>query len=292
MILNRFFELLQRSGTAQRQSLGPVGASEATELEGLEQHLSELQAELHGLIRAAEFLEPGAIPESLRRSREVAYPLSRISLSPKDPNPDQVNLDQAAAQSNLAALESRRENLRDLLALAENERQLFHQLLGLLHPTKPWHEAGERIRPLCQRQFELSGFYLARANWDTGEIQFPYFFDAGRPQSMNSIPLTAESGLTGWAIFKGTPCYLDSFEACAAHGMQLTEPEIQSGLYTKSWFGVPLPSSKPGRPLGLMGFHCFQAKAFSPDRQRLMTTVARITVLHLDLESVVPTSRG
>lgn len=161
------------------------------------------------------------------------------------------------------------------------ERQYVHRLLEALRPPPTWAEAGARLRPLCQQAFGLSGFYLARADWGHGRIVFEHFFEAGRPTQAEPLPLSPGAGLTGWALHAPGPCYLDSLEACLAQGMRLTEAERQSGLVTRSWFGVQLPGADPARPAGLMAFHCYHADAFGPNLRRLMTWTAQLAALHL-----------
>lgn len=281
-ILPHVWRLLRGPEKQEGSTLFALEAERRAEIQSIEGHLAEIQAELRALEHSVTILQPGAIPESLRRSRSAIPYHTDSPAEAVPPGAVLAERDHAATLCSLTALEARRDHLRDLLALTQQERTFLQHFLEILRPALPWEEAGEKVRQLCQKPFELSGFYLAQARWDCGEIQFPYFFEVGRPKRMEPIPLEPSSGLTGWALFECAPCCLDSKEACQEHGMLLTDAECRSGLHTKSWFGVPLPSSTPGHPLGLMGFHCFHPKAFSPDRQRLMTTVARLTALHLD----------
>jgi hypothetical protein len=283
MFLQRLLDLSRVSKVSRRPALASLKAEWLAEIEAIEKTRSEIQAELRALEQAALTFRPGLIPDSLRWPRNRVE--AGISVPPTAIDPGDGNLDpnQVAAQVALAALETRRDLLLVLSAQVQEERLLMHQLLMSFHPGMAWMEAGEHVRQLCQKPMELSGFYLARADWDSGwiHVHFPVFFEAGRSRSLEGMPLERTSGLTGWALFEDVPRYLDSLQACEAHGMSLTEAELSSGLFTKSWFGVPLRSSDTGSPIGLMAFHCYQAGAFSPDRRRLMTMVARTTALHL-----------
>lgn len=282
MFLKRFLDLSRVGTVSRRPAFASLKAERLAEIEAIEKDLSEIQAELHALEQAALTFRPGLIPDSLRWPRNAMEAGISASPTPFDPGVGDKDPDDVPAQVALAALETRRDLRLVLLAQVQQERLLMHQLLMGLHPGMPWAEAGENVHKLCQKPMELSGFYLAQADGEAGWIHFPFFFEAGRSRSLEPIPLERTSGLTGWALFEGSPSYLDSLAACEAHGMTLTEVEISSGLFTKSWFGVPLLASGTGRPLGLMAFHCYQAGAFSPDRRRLMTTVARITAMHLN----------
>jgi hypothetical protein len=251
------------------------GSAEArlrAEVEGLEARLAALRSDLEGLEAAADRQARGLIPAALR---EPLDPLDR-------PVPRKAGPGSRTAGPGPASLEARRERTLETLSILEAERRIFHTLLEALRPGMAWEEAGERIRGLCQKPFELSGFYLARADPAAGLLRFPFFYEAGRPGGAEPLPFDRSSGLTGWALFEGVPCYLDSRQACEARGMRLTDAERRSGLLTQSWFGVPLGSADPPPPRGLMAFHCYHAGAFSPDRRRLMTTLARITGLYLE----------
>lgn len=169
-----------------------------------------------------------------------------------------------------AALEARIRNLQDQIRLKEAELRLLEELMQDLEPGISWETAGKRLHARCRRPFELSGFYLAQADWAEGLIRFPFFFEAGRPRELEPIPLTAVSGLTGRVIFTQAPRYLDSLEQCQANGMLLTYAERDTGLCTKSWFGVPMAGREPRQACGLMGFHSLLPAAFSEEKRSLM----------------------
>lgn len=252
MTLRRLFRRLGRRSGEGSPGVGATAAGPREDAARLEARLEGIRAELEALDRAAALGRADLLPASLRRPLE-AWTGGR--------SPGERSL--------------------DLLVLAEAERRLFQEVLAALSTGMAWEEAGMRLRVLCQKPFELSGFYLAQVDATAGLIRFPYFFEAGRPGSAEPLPLAPSSGLTGWALFEGRPCYLDAREACEARGMRLTDAERRSGLLTQSWFGVPLPSPDPLHPRGLMAFHCYHPGAFSPDRRKRMETLARITALHL-----------
>lgn len=243
------------------------------EIETLGTCLAVIGAELGAVERAAALQAPDLIPESLRGPFvPPAGPRPRgPGAAPEPLHPPQGE----------EALRAERNHLEELVAMARAEREIFEELLGVLHPGLPWEEAGGRLRGLCLRAFDLSGFYLARVDEAAGLIRFPFFYEAGRPGRAEPIPFAPSSGLTGWALSEGVPCCLGSREACEARGMRLTGPELRSGLRTQSWFGVPLTSPGQPRPRGLMAFHCYHPDAFPPDRQRIMTTLARLTGVFL-----------
>ena len=266
MPLRRLLHLFQRSRVSPIPD--PEGGGLSAEIEALEYLLSSIRMELEAVEHAARTLRLDRIPVSLLGvgTQLIAAPASPGAQgAPSHPDAQQARLD----------------HLRDLLALAGQERTYLRQVLTILRPPISWEMAGAQLKALCQKPFELSGFYLARADWVSGRIHFPYFYEAGRPNEAESIALDPSSGLTGWALFAGEPCYLDSGKACRAHGMRLTDVELRSGLHTQSWFGAQLPSADPARPLGLMAFHCYHAQAFPGDRQALMVRTARLTAMHL-----------
>lgn len=272
MALSRLLNLFRPAGKPGPQSHAPNHTGLPVEKAEIGAALAAVEAELRALAEAASSLQPALIPEVFR-SRDP------VSEDPAHPGPEATPGPPAQDGGSTG-------QLRDLLGLAQEERRFFQEVLGILHPAITWEEAGARLHPLCQRTFGLSGFYLAQADWLAGRIRFPFFFEAGRPNSAEALALDRSSGLTGWALFEGAPRYLDGREACEAQGMRLTEAERRSGLHTKSWFGVPLPTADPARPLGLMAFHCYHAKAFSRDQQRRMTTLALLVAMHLPVRSV------
>lgn len=185
------------------------------------------------------------------------------------------------AEARVQDLRQRQASLEAHLRLAEEERDLLRGTLEALREVTSWAAAGEALHRLVQRPFGISGFYLAHADLAQGLITFPYFFEAGRARELPPVPLDVTSGLTGRALLGPRPLYLSTQAACEAAGMRLTPSEIQSGLLTKSWFGIPLASAQPGAPAGLMAFHSLQAEAFPPERRHLMETVAALAALHL-----------
>ena len=266
MPLRRFLHMIRSSRSSPIPD--PEGSGLSVEIEALESQLASIQTELEAVDLAARDLRRDLIPESL--------------LGPDTPSVGApVSPGAQGAPIHPDARRARLHHLRDLLALASQERTFLRQLRTHLRPAMPWEEAGAELRTLCQKPFELSGFYLAQADWTTGRIHFPYFYEAGRPSEAESIALDPASGLTGWALFAGEPCYLDSGEACQSRGMIWTEAELGSGLHTQSWFGAQLPTTDPERPLGLMAFHCYHPRAFPQDRQALMVRTARLTAMHL-----------
>lgn len=187
----------------------------------------------------------------------------------------------AAAADRIRDLERQVAAQEEELRLAALDRDLLRGVLECLRPRMPWEDSGMALCELCLRSFQLSGFYLARADWSNERILFPFFHEAGRARTLAPIPLSLEAGLTGRTLLGAHPVYLPNRASCEAHGMRLTDAEQQSRLTTHSWFGVPLCSADPGRPAGLMGFHAYQDDAFSPQRRELMATVAALTALHL-----------
>lgn len=187
----------------------------------------------------------------------------------------------AAAEDKIRDLERQVAAQEEDLRLAALDRDLLRAVIGHLRLRMPWEDSGMALCELCLRSFHLSGFYLARADWSSERIIFPFFHEAGRARTLAPIPLSLEAGLTGRTLLGAHPVYLPNRASCEAHGMRLTEAELQSRLTTHSWFGVPLCSTDPGHPAGLMGFHAYQDDAFPPQRRELMATVAALAALHL-----------
>lgn len=187
----------------------------------------------------------------------------------------------ASAEARRLSLQARLQNLGDQVRFLEVEAELLAQVRTRLEPGITWSEAGQRLFDVCRRPFDLSGFYLAQADWGAGTIHFPFFYEAGRARFLASGPLSPEWGLTGRGIFAEAPIYLDSYDACRAEGMRLTEPELETGLCTKSWLGVPLAGRHPGRPTGLMGFHSLLPEAFPGERRRVMGLVGALAAHRL-----------
>ena len=239
---------------------------------GMKTWLAETHLQIQAMEQLVLSLEPGIVPGEIEKAlalfRLMSAPLEEHSRISSETNPTNA----PSPPGN---------DFGELVVLARQEREFLGRLLALMSPNLQWDVIGEQLRLLCQKPFELSGFYLAQANWASQEIHFPYFYEVGRIRQVHPIPLNRTSGLTGWAIFQKHASYLDTAEACQARGMILTASELRSGLHAKSWFGAPLPSPDPMRPMGLMGFHCFHPNAFSPERRRRMTLVARLTALHL-----------
>ncbi|HJV90631.1 MAG TPA: GAF domain-containing protein [Holophagaceae bacterium] len=195
-------------------------------------------------------------------------------------DPGQAEAAIQAALDRMAELQAKRLSLAELQAQLLEERAFISRILAGLRPGIPWQEAGELLKNQCLRPFELSSLYLARADWATGQLHFPYFFEAGRPRQRESRELTIRPGLTGRVVELGVPLYLDSKEACMAEGMVLTEAELTTGLMNQTWFGLPL-GGRDGRLAGVLAFQSFHSDAFPPHRRRLMEAVAGITALHL-----------
>jgi hypothetical protein len=187
----------------------------------------------------------------------------------------------AALRRELEELQARRRTVAELQAGLAEDQALLARALAALRVGAPWEETGDAVRQLCFRPFELSSFILARVDWETGWLHFPFFFEVGRARHEPSRLLADQPGLTGRALELRSPLYLATKEETFGAGAVLTDAEKSTGLLSQSWFGVPLAGRDPGRPAGLMGFQSFQAHAFPESRRRLMTALAGITALHL-----------
>lgn len=195
------------------------------------------------------------------------------------PKPDPT-AEVEALLDRMEELRQKRQTLGELGAQVLEESSFISGLFAALRPGIGWAEAGEIVRLRCARPFEVSSFYLSRVDWERDEIQFPYFFDAGRVRERASRPRTGRPGLTGRVLELARPLYLDSKEACMAEGMVLSDAELTTGLMNQSWFGIPL-MGRDHRPAGVMAFQSFQPAAFPPHRLQLMEAVAGLTALHL-----------
>jgi len=195
-------------------------------------------------------------------------------------NPEQTEAAIRAALGRMEDLQAKRLSLGELQAQLMEERAFIARILAGLRIGIPWVEAGELLKTHCLRPFELSSMYLARTDWASGLLHFPYFFEAGRPRERPSRALNERPGLTGRVVALGSPLYLDSKEACMAEGMVLTEAELTTGLMNQTWFGIPMLGPE-GRIAGVMAFQSFHSEAFPPHRRLMMEAVAGITALHL-----------
>jgi hypothetical protein len=195
-------------------------------------------------------------------------------------NPAQTEAALQAALVRMEALQAKRLSLGELQAQLMEERAFIARILAGLRPGIPWGEAGEILKNHCLRPFELSSIYLSRADWALGELQFPYFFEAGRARVREPIGMTGRPSLTARVVALEAPLYLATKEACMAEGMVLTEAELTTGLMNQTWFGIPL-SGPAGRVAGVLAFQSFHSEAFPPQRRLMMEAVAGITALHL-----------
>ena len=195
-------------------------------------------------------------------------------------SPEQTQREIQAALARMEELQAKRLSLGELQAQLLEERAFIARVFAGLRPGMPWAEAVEVLKGLCLRPFELSSLYLARVDWDSGRLRFPYFFEAGRSRERESLGLTERPSLTARVVALGTPLYLETKEACMAEGMVLTEAELTTGLMNQTWFGIPLPS-RDGRVAGVMAFQSFHSEAFPPHRRQIMEVVAGVTALHL-----------
>lgn len=187
----------------------------------------------------------------------------------------------AALRRELEELQARRRTVAELQAGLAEDQALLAKALAILQPGAPWESAGDAVRQLCFRPFELSSFFLARMDWEGGWLHFPFFFEVSRPRHEPSRLLSDQPGLTGRALELGQPLYMATKEETFGAGAVLTDAEKSTGLLSQSWFGVPLAGRDPLRPAGLMGFQSFQAHAFPESRRRLMLALAALTALHL-----------
>ncbi len=195
-------------------------------------------------------------------------------------NPEQTEADIQAALARMADLQAKRLSLGELQAQLMEERAFFARILAGLRTGIPWTEAGELLKTHCLRPFELSSLYLSRVNWAASQLEFPYFFEAGRSRARESIGLTGRPSLTARVVELRAPLYLGTKEACMAEGMVLTEAELTTGLMNQTWFGIPL-TGRTGELAGVLAFQSFHSEAFPPHRRLMMEAVAGITALHL-----------
>lgn len=194
--------------------------------------------------------------------------------------PEQTEAGIRAALVRMEELQAKRLSLGELQAQLLEERAFIARILAGLRPGIPWVEAGDILKGLCLRPFELSSLYLARADRASGRLHFPYFFEAGRSRERESRLLTERPGLTGRVLELGIPLYLGTKEACMAEGMVLTEAELTTGLMNQTWFGIPF-QGRDGRITGVLAFQSFHSEAFPTHRRKMMEVVAGITSLHL-----------
>lgn len=257
-----------------RRSTVPSQTETSPELRALRAEVSALGQRLRGLERWRTILEETLALEAGDRAEAALQRLEAGEAGVEaPPSPGEA--------LSLEELHRQRRSLREQLGPLEADQALLEGLLRGLPRGIAWAEAGARIFGLCQRPFELSGFYLAQVDPNREIIRFPFFYEAGRVREVEPVPLSPDSGLTGWALFAKGPTYLDSLEACRAQGMLLTESEQQSGVCTKSWFGARIPVRKAGPPAGLMGFHSLVPEAFPPAKRNLMALVATLAAHRL-----------
>ncbi len=195
-------------------------------------------------------------------------------------NPERTEADIQATLARMEDLQAKRLSLGELQAQLLEERAFIARILAGFRTDMPWAEAGELLRTHCLRPFELSSLYLARADWAANQLHFPYFFEAGRSRERKSRVLGDGPGLTARVVELRAPLYLDTKEACMAHGMVLTEAELTTGLMNQTWFGIPL-EGRDGKLAGVLAFQSFHSEAFPPHRRLMMEAVAGITALHL-----------
>ncbi len=194
--------------------------------------------------------------------------------------PEQTEAELRALLDRMEELKAKRLSLAELHAQLMEERAFISRVLAGLKEGIAWPQAGELLKGLCFRPFELSSLYLARVDQASHTLVFPYFYEAGRVRERESRSLSARPGLTGRVLELGTSLYLDTKEACMAEGMVLTEAELTTGLMNQTWFGIPLQGQSQ-RVVGVLAFQSFHSEAFPPQRRRLMEVVAGLTALHL-----------
>lgn len=198
----------------------------------------------------------------------------------RGPTPERTEADLRALLDRMEELKAKRLSMAELHAQLMEERAFISRVLAGLHEGISWPQAGELLKGLCFRPFELSSLYLARVDRASHTLDFPYFFEAGRVRERESRSLSDKPGLTGRVLELGRPLYLDSKEACMAEGMVLTDAELTTGLMNQTWFGIPL-GGRDGLPVGVLAFQSFHSEAFPPQRRKLMEVVAGLTALHL-----------
>lgn len=125
---------------------------------------------------------------------------------------------------------------------------------------------------------QADSLFVAIYNEVTDVVDYPIFFEAGRPQNHPSRHLSENPGLTGAVLFNNETLYLADMMTNDAQSTYLPVDDNDFILHT--FLGIPLAANE--KMIGVLSVQSTKIDAYSKDQIHLMENVAVQAALAID----------
>jgi signal transduction histidine kinase len=125
---------------------------------------------------------------------------------------------------------------------------------------------------------EVDAMYIAIYDSETDIVEYPIFFEAGRPQEHPSRLLTEQPGLTGAVLFSNKTLYLA--DIMTDEVQETYAPVDDNDFILHTFLGIPLVANE--KPIGVLSVQSTTVDAYSTDQIRLMENIAVQAALAID----------
>jgi len=176
-------------------------------------------------------------------------------------------------------LEKRVAKLEKMAEQSEFSEKLTRTLFDIsnaVNTTTDLNELYEHIYKSLNKLMGLPNFYIAICTKERGRVKMPFFVDQYDDHSQFEICLTETNSLTGEALNKKIPLFLNE-----AQIKKRAEQGRIVGTLSKAWFGVPLIRNK--KVLGIIAAHSYDnPDQFSEKDRNILISVSNQIALVIE----------
>jgi len=153
------------------------------------------------------------------------------------------------------------EKLAEKSVFAEKLNRTLFDISNAVNTTTDLDELYEHIYKSLNTLMGLPNFYIAICTKQRGRVKMPFFVDQYDDHSQFEIWLTETNSLTGEALNKKVPLFLNQ-----AQINKRAEQGRIVGTPSKAWFGVPLIREK--KVLGIIAAHSYDDPDYFSEKNR------------------------
>jgi PAS domain S-box-containing protein len=168
---------------------------------------------------------------------------------------------------------------RDFPDGSDEELSLLYQLGIALASGKDLFSTLLTLQTAILKLIQADAMFIAIYDATNDLIEFPMYFEVGKPDRQPSRRLSERPGLTGAVIYKGEILYLPDMETSEiVHGYAPVDDSHNQILHT--FLGIPLIVNH--RIIGVLSVQSTLIDAYSADQIQLMENVAIQAALAID----------